>query len=172
MAQNMSTAAKLSSAVALGGFMGVGKTTVGRLLAVELGLPFVDLDALLVERHGPIARQILDEGEAIFRDRERRAIEDLVDGTDRVLATGGGAWVDPQNRVTLRRGYRLVVLDAPLAVLRARLDATELAGRPLWDGAEERRRARQPAYDDADLKLDATRAPALVVAEVVAWLKR
>lgn len=172
MPATMSTAAKLSSGVALGGFMGVGKTTVGRLLAAELGLPFVDLDAVLVERYGPIAAQLVGEGEAVFREREGRALEALVDGTPRVLATGGGAWADPKNREALRRGYQLVVLHAPLAVLRARLAAEELAGRPLWDGAEERLRARQEAYDDADLRVDAARAPALVVAEVVAWLKR
>ncbi len=157
--------------VALGGFMGVGKSTVGRALADRLALPFIDLDAVLEAAHGPIARQIAAEGEATFRQRERDAILRVVDGAPCVLATGGGAWVDPANRAALRRAFHLVVLDAPLATLARRVAGDP--ARPLWDDAVEARyAARRSAYADADLRVDTGVGDAsTAVEEIVKWLQ-
>lgn len=155
--------------VALGGFMGVGKSTVGRALAKRLVLPFIDLDDLLTERHGPIAHQFAEVGEAGFRSRELAAVEEVCAGEPVVLATGGGTWVDARNRDRLRRRFHLVVLDAPLALLAAR---TEADGRPLWDDdVGTRYAARRSAYADADLRVDAAGSVEQIVEEIASWLR-
>ena len=78
--------------IVLVGFMGAGKTTVGRLLAARLGLPFTDSDQVIEERAGTPIRQIFaDDGEPAFRELEHEVIADLLDGPDAVLALGGGA---------------------------------------------------------------------------------
>lgn len=142
--------------VVLAGFMGTGKSTVARHLAPRLGLPAVDVDAVLVARFGPIADQFARVGEAVFRQRERAAFLALCDGVPRVVATGGGLWVDARmRRAATRIGLR-VVLTAPWGVIAARVagDAT----RPLADGALAARfAARRRAYSDADLVLDTGR---------------
>lgn len=154
--------------VALGGFMATGKTTVGRALSNRLGLPFVDLDQVIEAVHGPIPEQFRVDGEQAFRRREREALEALCDGGARVLATGGGAWVDPRNRRSLRRSYRTVVLDAPMEVLAARVAGS---GRPLWDETVRARyESRRTAYQDAELVLDAARPVDDLVEEIAQWL--
>lgn len=164
-----------TNGIAIGGFMGAGKTTVGRLLAQRLGWPFVDLDEELARRHGPVATQIREEGEAVFRARERARLLELCDGVPRVLATGGGAWVDASNRDALARCYRRVVLSAPLELLRVRCGSTSdgPSDRPLWSEAEHLHTIRQPAYSEADLHVDvARRTPSEVVDAVLEGLAR
>jgi shikimate kinase/3-dehydroquinate synthase len=138
--------------VALGGFMGVGKSTVGRAVAARVGWPFVDLDATIEARHGPIPDLFEALGEAGFREIEASALRDVLAGPPAVIATGGGAWVDPGNRAALRASAFTAVLHAPLDVLAGRVAGS---GRPLWDEAVAARyAARQPAYADADLQID------------------
>jgi shikimate kinase len=137
--------------IALGGFSGVGKTTVGRCLAAELDLPFVDTDALLTRMAGPPDLQLARDGERVFRARERAVIASLAH-TPQVIATGGGAWVDPANRAALAERAWLVVLVAPLAVIRDRVAGE---GRWAWSGAVEARfAARAEAYAIADRVVD------------------
>ena len=89
--------------IVLIGFMGAGKTTVGRLLAAKLGLPFTDSDDAIVERAGrPIPRIFDEDGEPAFRRLEREVIAGLLAGPDAVLALGGGAASDPRTRSLLR----------------------------------------------------------------------
>lgn len=151
--------------LALAGFMGVGKTTVGQRLAARAGLPFCDLDAVLEQRFGPIPEQFLAVGESGFRAREAALVRELCDGVERVLATGGGTLVDPENRAALRRCYRVVVLDAPFEVVRARVGAGQ--GRPLAADLEARYVARREVYLDADLRVDATLPPDVIVDRIV-----
>lgn len=156
--------------IALGGFMGSGKSTVGRALAARLDWLYVDTDAVLSSRFGPCGLQIRQEGEAVFRAREAAVLEELSaqGGHAQVLATGGGAWVDPANRAALRRTHRLAVLHAPFEVLAARVGGDP--SRPLWDASVRARYAsRQAAYADADLQVDATRPVQVIVEELASW---
>ena len=103
--------------VALGGFMGTGKTTVGRKLAERLQFPFVDTDEVLVQRYGPIASQFAEWGEETFRAHEREVVLEHCDNKLRVLATGGGVWTSESLRWYLRESaYFCVVLTAPFEV--------------------------------------------------------
>ena len=89
--------------IVLVGFMGAGKTTVGRLLARRLGLEFADSDLVIEQRGGRSVRQIFaDDGEAAFRAREQAVIADLLSGPDVVLAVGGGAVQHEGTRRLLR----------------------------------------------------------------------
>ncbi len=88
--------------IVLVGFMGAGKTTVGRLLAGELGLPFTDSDQVIEERAGrPVPQIFADDGEAAFRTLEHQVIASLLDGPELVLALGGGAAEHPLTRQRL-----------------------------------------------------------------------
>ena len=106
--------------IVLVGFMGAGKTTVGRLLAGRVGLPFTDSDQAIEERAGrKIAEIFADEGEPAFRLLEHQVIADLLAGPDMVLALGGGA---PEHPLT-----RNLMADVPVVYLR--VDYTEAMSR-------------------------------------------
>lgn len=157
--------------VALGGFMGTGKSTVGRLLARSLHMPFLDTDQELVKRHGPIREQFTREGEAVFRTRERTLIDEVVAGPPRVLSTGGGVFADDALRSKLADWGHTVTLTASWGTLRSRVG--DDPDRPLWD---ERVRslweARRAAYADVDRVVDTDALdPEGVVREVLAWLR-
>jgi shikimate kinase / 3-dehydroquinate synthase len=123
--------------IVLVGFMGAGKTTVGRLLAGKLGLPFIDLDTVIEERSGqPIQQIFAEKGEPVFRDIEHETVAGLLGGPDAVLALGGGAVEHPKTRellccanvVYLHVGYSAALLrvggdDARPMLRRADLEA-------------------------------------------------
>jgi shikimate kinase len=111
-----------SSPILLVGFMGAGKTTVGKLLAQRLDYAFVDLDEVIEERAGMSVREIFAEfGESDFRRRESEAIEDCRGMRATVIALGGGAYVAEENRRVAREIGKTVWLDCPLAVCLSRL---------------------------------------------------
>ena len=112
---------RLDRPVVLVGLMGVGKSTVGRRLARRLGLPFVDSDAEIEDAAGYSAAEIFERfGERDFRDGERRLVARLVEGEIRIIATGGGAFVDPRTRQLLNERAITVWLDAPIEILTER----------------------------------------------------
>ncbi len=102
------------------GFMGTGKSAVGRILAKRLHRRFVDLDRWVETRAGcTIAEIFASEGETAFRRLEREAVRDVCTPTGRVVATGGGVVLDPLNLMDLAAGSRLVCLTAtPETILR------------------------------------------------------
>src|SRR3954447_17280556 len=115
--------------------MGVGKSTVGRRLAKRLGLPFVDSDSAIEDAAGYSAAEIFERyGEQDFRDGERRLVARLIDGEVRVIATGGGAFVDPRTRQLLNERAITVWLDAPIDVLAERTGRRN--NRPLLQGGD------------------------------------
>jgi shikimate kinase len=141
-------------AVFLVGMMGAGKTTVGRRLARRLGWAFVDADRELEARLGvPVATIFELEGEAGFRQRESALIEELTARAGLVLATGGGAVLDPVNRRVLHERGRVVYLRASVGDLWHRLRRDKV--RPLLRTADPRARIealvalRDPLYREA-----------------------
>lgn len=154
--------------LALGGFMGVGKSTVGAIVAARVGVPFVDMDAVLVARHGAVAEQFRVDGEQAFRRRELELVEELCDGELRVVATGGGVWASVVCRQALRASYTSAVLHAGLQTLHARLGSGP--GRPLWASASTLWRRRQESYAQSDGAFATDDVPLAVVADrVEAW---
>jgi shikimate kinase len=157
------------------GFMGAGKSAVGRALAERLGRPFLDLDELIEQRVGmPIGELVACRGEPAFRQAEREALEGVGRLGGAVVAAGGGAFAQPGNREVMHAdGGRSVFLDVPWPVLAERL-RTDHGGRPLWSDESEARRlyaARRPHYLGATwtLALDGSETPS-EVAERVASL--
>ena len=98
--------------IVLTGFMGTGKTTVGRLLAERLGYEFVDTDSLIEQRHGTIAEIFRSRGEDAFRQIERELAAELGDRQGLVISTGGRLMLDPRNVASLSRNGRVFCLVA------------------------------------------------------------
>ena len=126
--------------------MGVGKTTVGRLLAQELNLRFHDLDAEVETQAGQSVSAIFAaEGEAGFRDREAATLVALLAQGPSVLALGGGTLHHGCNLQRIRAAADIVVLSMPWPAIRTRLGDQNL-DRPLWGDAELRYRERIDGY--------------------------
>ena len=154
--------------------MAAGKTTVGRHLARELGLPFVDTDDLIVAREGPIAPLFARVGEAGFRAAECAAVCEALDGPLAVIALGGGAITHEPTRALLAARALRVYLDVPVETLVERLRRSRTV-RPLV-GAEptiERVRAlldaREPLYREADLTVRSPQTSKLAYARRIAY---
>lgn len=112
----------LTRPIVLVGLMGVGKSTVGRRLAARLGLPFVDSDEEIAQAAGMTPGELFESyGEKQFRDGERRVIARLVDGKVKIIATGGGAFVNEETRALLLKEAIVVWLDADLDILAERV---------------------------------------------------
>ena len=159
--------------VVLTGFMGTGKSTVGRLLADLLGYRFVDTDAVIVERHGPIPEIFATSGEATFRRYEREVAAELAAETGLVIATGGRLLLDPANAAALGATGDAFCLTAELDTILARVTAEGLADeRPLLAGPDVEARIEALLADRAEgyaaFEQVATdgRAPAEIAAEL------
>lgn len=141
--------------ICLGGFMGVGKSRVGRILARRLESPFIDTDRVIERVAGMSIRRIfVAQGEAAFRRYERVVVGRVVRLERAVVAVGGGTIVDAENRRRLRDRGQLVILEASLDTILAR---TRHRRRPLLHGGDVRSRivallqARAPAYAEGDV---------------------
>jgi shikimate kinase len=123
--------------IVLVGLMGVGKTTIGRRLASRLGLPFVDADAEIETAAGMSVAEIFERfGEAHFRDGERRVIARLIDGRRKVIATGGGAFMNADTRALILESATAIWLRADIETLVARVGRRD--DRPLLQGRDAR----------------------------------
>ena len=156
------------------GPMGAGKSTIGRLLAKELHLPFKDSDKEIEVRTGANIPWIFDkEGEPGFRDRETAMIVELCHENGIVLATGGGAVMRPENRQALRNGGRVVYLHASIEQQLARTSRDR--NRPLLRNANPEKilrdllAVRDPLYREiADLVVETDeRPPRMVVLDIL-----
>ncbi len=157
--------------IVLCGFMGCGKTTVGRLLAARLGYTFVDMDEYIEAKQGCSVTEIFNtQGEAAFRRMETKAAEELGQQSRTVIACGGGTVLQPENVAALKQNGWLFFLEvSPETVLhRLKQDTT----RPLL--AQNKTEAvfslltkRQPLYKNAaDFTLSAESAPGQLVAMI------
>ena len=162
--------------IVLVGLMGAGKTKIGRRLAARLSLPFFDSDTEIEKAAGePIEEIFRIRGEAVFRDGERRVIARLLSQPVHVLATGGGAFMDPATRAVIARRGVSVWLRADLDVLLARVSRRN--NRPLLQERDPRAvlaeliERRHPVYAEADLTIDSgDNAPELTVTRTIAVL--
>ncbi|MFV2001150.1 MAG: shikimate kinase [Acidimicrobiia bacterium] len=151
------------------GMMGTGKSTVGALVAEQLQIPLVDVDALIVEHNRRTISEIFTEGEATFRALESATIAAVATRDDAVIATGGGAVLDPSNVDTMRESGVTVLLTATLEQIECRLRGA--ASRPLLTDAEALSRiyeTREHLYaESADIVIDTTDLDAASAAEEV-----
>ena len=163
--------------VILTGFMGTGKTTIGRQLAQRLGKGFVDTDQRIEQLEGrSVADIFATAGEAYFRELERRVVAEAVK-MDAVIATGGGAIVDAANFDRMHAAGPIICLTADVEVILQRTAHDK--SRPLL-AAHERRarieellRTRATAYARADVTIDtSTRSVDNILDEIVAFLQR
>ncbi len=150
--------------IVLIGLMGVGKSTVGKRLAMRLGLPFVDSDDEIEEVSGySIAEMFARFGEESFRDGERRVVRRLIDGGPKVMATGGGVFVNPQTRAAILERTTAVWMDADVAVLAERVRRRDT--RPLLRGQDagavltRLAAERRPVYEQAHLHVRTQAVP-------------
>jgi shikimate kinase len=150
--------------VVLVGLMGAGKTNIGRRLAARLKLPFADADAEIEAAAGETIEEIFQRhGEASFREGERRVIRRLLEGPVQVLATGGGAYMDPETRTRIRERGISVWLRADLDLLVQRV--SRRTDRPLLKRGDPRQilgelmAKRHPVYAEADVTVDSIDGP-------------
>lgn len=142
----------------LTGFMGSGKSTVGRRLAERLGVPFVDLDEEIERQAGVRVREIFERyGEPAFRRMEAEALRETISRPDVVVATGGGTMMFEGNARLIRSAGLSVWLNPAFATIVARIGALGKEDRPLFKDEVQALalyRERLPAYRRADLTLD------------------
>ncbi|MCM8729841.1 shikimate kinase [Hephaestia sp. GCM10023244] len=150
--------------IVLVGLMGAGKSTVGRRLAARLHLPFVDSDTEIETAAGMTISDIFERfDESYFRDGERRVIARLVDGTPKVIATGGGAFINDETRALILESALAIWLDADVEVLVDRVARRDT--RPLLRGSDPRAvletlaATRNPIYAQAHLRVPSHHAP-------------
>jgi len=160
------------------GLMGCGKSSVGKRLASRLGLAFTDADEEIEQSARKTINEIFaDHGEAFFRDGERRVIARLLNSGPQVLATGGGAFLNPETRANIKAGGISIWLKADLAVLMKRVAKRDT--RPLLRNGDPEATMRQlmdvryPVYAQADLTIESRDTPHdQIVNEIIDALRR
>ncbi|HVJ54127.1 MAG TPA: shikimate kinase [Aliidongia sp.] len=169
---------QLKRSIVLVGLMGAGKTSIGRRLAQRLSTSFVDSDAEIEKAANATIPEIFErEGEAVFRIGERRVIARLLAGPPQILATGGGAFMDPATRAAIRARGLSIWLRADLETLVQRTSRRQ--NRPLLNQGDAHEtlarliELRYPVYAEADMTVDSLNGPAEVtLRNVLAALAR
>jgi shikimate kinase len=168
---------ELDRSVILVGMMGAGKTSVGKRLAAALGVAFRDADVEIEEAAGCTVNEIFDRlGEPAFREGERKVIARLLGEPPHVLATGGGAFMDPQTRAAIKERAISVWLKADLDLLLNRVSRKDT--RPLLRNTDPRAvlekllKEREPVYAEADIIVMSDAGPhETVVKRIIKALK-
>jgi shikimate kinase len=158
--------------IAMVGMMGAGKSSIGRRLAARLGLPFVDADVEIEKAANATITEIFEQhGEEYFRDGERRVIQRLLDGAPKVLATGGGAFIQPETRAAIQAGAISIWLKADRDLILSRI--RRRSNRPLLKtndpGAVVDRliAERDPIYAESDIQIQSRDVAHDVVVDVI-----
>ena len=154
------------------GFMGTGKTSVGRLLAARTGMTFVDTDSVIVSRAGKSIPEIFQyNGEDYFRALEHEAIKELANRRSAVIATGGGAVLNPENMRILKESGIVVALKARIETIWNRIQGNN--DRPLLSGRDSREKLenlymkRLGAYDQAHIIIETDEKTPLEIADEI-----
>jgi shikimate kinase len=155
---------RLGRSIVLVGLMGAGKTSIGRRLALRLGAEFIDSDVEIEKAANATIAEIFErDGEAAFRAGERRVIARLLDGPPHVMATGGGAFMDPATRARIRERGLSIWLRADLDTLVQRTSRRQ--HRPLLAQGDARGvlarliAERYPVYAEADIEIESLAGP-------------
>lgn len=163
-AQIRDLAGRIDRPIVLVGLMGVGKSSVGKKLSALLNLPFVDADEEIEKAAQMSIPEIFAQfGEGYFRDGERRVIARLIDGSAKVIATGGGAFVNDQTRELILDRAIAVWLDSDIETLLERVGRKD--NRPLLKQGNPReiltrlKAEREPAYAQAPIHVKSTSGP-------------
>jgi len=155
------------------GFMGAGKTSVAAVLGQRIGWRAADIDQCVEAReHRSVAAIFQQDGEAYFRRIERETLAGLVPERHLIVATGGGTFVDPDNRALMLADGQVAWLDVPLTHILQRIPQD--GSRPLAaDRAqlEQLYLRREIAYRDAHVRIDASGPVAEVVEQLLSWLE-
>lgn len=164
--------------IILTGFMGTGKSSLGRLLARAIGYRFVDTDHKIEERYGLSIRQIFaTQGEATFRKLETELVRELAGETGLVIATGGGLVLNPENVALLQQNGRIFCLSAPADKILERI-SLQPGKRPLLDEPNPRQRInelltqRQAAYSQFEQLSTANDDPQKILRGLLARLRQ
>ncbi len=132
----------MKTGVALIGFMGTGKTAVGKLLAKKLNKPFVELDAMIEQRYGKSITEIFSgDGEIAFREREIAIVKEVSERNNQVIACGGGVVLNKINIDRLQKNHRIVCLTASELVILKRTAINN--DRPLLDTKNRMQRIKE-----------------------------
>ena len=167
-----SASAAPKKTLALVGLSGVGKSSIGRRLASALGMPFRDADTEVETAAGrPISEIFQQYGEQAFRDGERRVIARLLTDPPHVLATGGGAFMNPETRALIKARAISVWLKADVDILARRVGRKEnrplLAGKDPLEVLAAQAEQRYPAYAEADITVETGDTPHQVAVEAI-----
>ena len=163
--------------IVLCGFMGSGKSTIGKLLSRKMGMAFIDLDAYIEKKENKSVTQIFaDSGEEYFRQLEKNAVKELAYKKSVILATGGGTLTFRENVDTLRNAdNKIILLDLPVEVVSQRLKGD--TKRPLLNRPDKERVMRElyekrlPLYRSAaDIVINAANSPMQVCMEIMSNL--
>lgn len=164
IAQNIRHSLRIERPIVLVGLMGVGKSTIGRKLAARLGIDFVDADHEIEAAAGLSISEIFEKyGEDHFRDGERRVIARLIDGRVKVVATGGGAFMNEATRALILDRATAVWIDADIKILAERVSRRDT--RPLLIGKDAKSvlsalaEVRNPIYGLAQVHVRSEIAP-------------
>jgi shikimate kinase len=162
--------------IALVGMMGAGKSSIGKRLGARLGLPFVDADTEIEQAANATISEIFERhGEPYFRDGERRVIRRLLDDRPKVLATGGGAFIQPETRAAIQDGAVTIWLKADRDLILSRV--RRRSNRPLLRTPDLEARIdqliaeRYPVYAEADIHVQSRDvAHDIVIEDIIAAL--
>lgn len=148
----------MSKNLILTGFMGVGKSSVGKIIANSLGYEFLDTDEIIVEREKMSINRIFEEkGENYFRNLESKIIKEISAMSNKVVATGGGVVLRPENLLFLRENGLIILFECSPEVIKKRVE--KQGKRPLLvnktiEDIEKMLKTRAPFYKNCDFSLN------------------
>ncbi len=164
---------KISKSIVLVGMMGCGKSSVGKLLSAKLGMEFIDLDSYIENIEEISISEIFSKyGEKYFREKEKESINKLIEGSPKVIALGGGAFIQDEIRKIVKEKAITIWIRADKSIILERV--LRKNSRPLLENVDKAAmvekliKERYPIYAEADIVVDTTTGPCDIVVEMIA----